>query len=274
MNRTDDFYKNESLLSRKLFVYNEILHAVYSERFPEKKKSPRKDVVYRFIKDIDFSKPVSNTNKKSLLEIKNTIDSDYFTTLKTEFDAMIKNKCKEVKFQKFFEKNPLILTLFAGSPCILFNNQTYLGGKSFDNRNGQYTDFLYKNKLTNNSFIIEIKCPDTSLLEIKPYRTGVYQPSKDLSGAVSQVLMQKYQLDSDIASLIKNVGDRDVDAYNTQCLLIVGLLKRLDGENVKEKKRSFELYRNNQKNIRIITYDECQELLNIFLDGLKREANP
>jgi hypothetical protein len=24
----------------------------------------------------------------------------------------------------------------------------------------------------------------------------------------------------------------------------------------------------------IITYDECQELLNIFIDGLKREANP
>jgi hypothetical protein len=274
MDRTDDFYKSESLLSRRLFVYNEILHAIDPEKFPEMKKPSKKDVIYRFIKDIDFSKNVSDVNKESLLEIKNNIDLDYFATVKTKFDGLIENKHKEADFQKFFEKNPLLLTLFAGSPYVLFNNQAYLGGKSFDNRNSQYTDFLYKNKLTNNSFIIEIKRPDTSLLKTKSYRTGVYQPSKDLSGAVSQVLTQKYQLDSDIASLIKNSSNRDVDAYNAQCLLIVGLLKELDGENAKEKKRSFELYRNNQKNIRIITYDECQELLNIFIDGLKRETNP
>jgi hypothetical protein len=34
-------------------------------------------------------------------------------------------------------------------------------------------------------------------------------------------------------------------------------------------KRSFELYRNNQKNLRIITYDECLEQLKSFVDLLR-----
>jgi hypothetical protein len=41
----------------------------------------------------------------------------------------------------------------------------YVGGKSFNNSNGQYPDFLQKHKITNNTFIIEIKTPKTPLLE-------------------------------------------------------------------------------------------------------------
>jgi len=158
------------------------------------------------------------------------------------------------------------MTLFIGSPYIQLSNQAYVGGKSFYNKNGQYTDFLYKHKITNNSFIVEIKCPHTSLLNELPYRKpGVYSPSKELSGAVSQILAQKYEIETNIATLAHNTDDRNIDAYNVQGFIVVGLLDNLNGDNEKMKKRSFELFRNNQKNIRIMTYDECQEQLNNFL---------
>jgi hypothetical protein len=273
LDRTTDFYRSEALSSKKLLIYNEILHNIDNTRFPEKKRIHKKDVVYRLVKNFDFQKPISDTDKNTLLKYKESIDVNYFSVLKTEFDKKIENNHKEPDFQIFFEENPLLLSLFSGSPNVLFKEQAYLSGKSFENKNGQYTDFLYRNKLTNNSYIIEIKCPETLLLEKKSYRSGVYPVSKDLAGAVTQILSQKYQLETDYASLIKNSNDRNIEAYNVQCLLIIGLLKKLDGEDAKERKRSFELFRNNQKNIRIMTYDECQELLTLFLDISKMEIS-
>jgi hypothetical protein len=269
LDRITVFYRHEALCSKKILTYNGILHNIDNTRFPEKKRTPKKDIVYRLIKDFDFSKSVSDKNTNSLLKIKGKIDLDYFSALKIEFDKIAKGEHDEKVYQKLFEKFPLLLTLFSGSPYVLFQEQAYLGGKNFGNKNGVYTDFLYKNKLTNNSYIIEIKCPKTTLLEIKCYRETVYSPSKDLSGAVSQVLTQKYELETKINSLKENTGD--IDTYNVQGLLIIGLLSSLNGENEKVKKRSFELFRNNQKNIRIMTYDECQELLNLFLDTSKME---
>jgi hypothetical protein len=264
--RIVDLFSNASLQSRRLFVYNELLHDIDGKRFPERKISGQRDVIYRIVKDTDFNRSISQNNKKAIREIKDNIDSSYFTVIKNDFDGKINGDHKEEVFQNFFQSNPLLLTMFSGSPYVQFNNKAYVGGKSFDNKNGQYPDFLYKHKLTNNNFIIEIKCPRTPLLEKTPYRkTGVYSPSKELSGAISQILTQKYQLETDISSLIKNADDRDVDAYNVQGLVIIGLLNSFEGDDIKAKKRSFELYRNNQKNLRIMTYDECQEQLNYFL---------
>ncbi len=90
-----------------------------------------------------------------------------------------------------------------------------------------------------------------------------------MSGAISQLLTQKYQLETDIASLMKNAEDRNVEAYNVQGLIIIGRLSDLDENNMK---RSFELYRNNLKNLRIVTYDECLEQLKYFVDLLDKDV--
>jgi hypothetical protein len=272
IDRISRLYSDESLESKRLFVYNELLHNINNMRFPEKKKAGKRDIVYRIIKDIDFSKSISKSDKKSLLEIKANIDLGYFTTLKNDFFRKIKENHNESVYQNFFAENPLLLTMFVGSPYFQFNSQAYVGGKTFDNKNGQYPDFLYKHKITKNNFIIEIKRPNTPLLENIPYRkTGIYSPSKELSGSISQILTQKYQLETDIASLIKNAEDRDVEAYNVQGLILIGLLSSFNDKDAKTKKRSFELFRNNQKNLRIMTYDECQEQLNYFLMTMNKK---
>jgi hypothetical protein len=274
LDRTQDLYRQEALESKRLFVYNELLHNIDNKQFPEKKRKTKNNIIYKIIKEIDFAASISGSNKKVALEIKNDMDFNYFAALKIEFDKKIEEKQKEVVYQKFFEENPLLLTLFVGSPFVQFKNQAFVGGKSFDNKNGQYPDFLFKHKFTNNNFIIEIKCPNTPLLENTPYReTGIYSPSKELSGAISQVLTQKYQLETDIASLIKNAEDRDVEAYNVQGLVIIGLFSNFASEDTRAKRRSFELFRNNQKNLRIMTYDECQEQLKFFLMETSKQHN-
>ena len=50
-------------------------------------------------------------------------------------------------------------------------------------------------------------------------------------------------------------------------MIIAGTLNSLENtEDARCKKRSFELFRNSQKNIKIITYDECLHILNVFLE--------
>jgi len=272
IDRITDLYNEESTISKEIFVFNELLHNNNPEIFLKRKKITHGDIIYKIVKDTDFSKSLSKSGKTSLLRIKNEAEEGYFLTLKNDFDKKITGDHLESVYQKFFEENPLLLTLFIGSPYIQINKQAFVGGKSFDNKNEQYPDFLHKHKITNNSFIVEIKCPKTPLLEKNYYReTGIYPPSRDLSGSISQALTQKYQLETDIASLIKNAEDRNIEAYNVQGFIIIGLLGSLAGDSEKVKKRSFELFRHNQKNLRIMTYDECQEQLSYFLQEIYKK---
>lgn len=266
IDRNNDLYQKESMEAKESLVYDTLLHGLNSERYPTLKREPQKDIIYKILKNTDFKK-ISQGDKQSLSKLKDNTDLSYLTILVTEFENKLRAKHTEATYQTFFEENPLLLTLISGSPYVQFKNQAYVGGKSFDNSNGQYPDFLQKHKITNNTFIIEIKTPHTNLLEKTPYRkTGVYVASKDLSGAISQLLTQKHRLETEIASLIMNSEDREVEAYNVQGLIIIGQLSELEE---KDMKRSFELYRNNQKNLRVITYDECLEQLKFFISQLE-----
>ena len=265
--RNQELYQNEAKEAKESFIYDTLLYDTNSEKYPELKRKPQKDVIYKILKTTDFKK-ISRDDKQSLSELKDSAELSYLTILTAEFENKINGNHKEANYQNFFEENPLLLTMISGSPYVKFKNQAYVGGKSFNNSNGQYPDFLQKHKITNNTFIIEIKTPQTSLLDKSWYRkTGVYSISKDLSGSVSQLLTQKYQLETEIASLMKNAEDREVEAYNVQGLIIIGKLSDLEE---KDMKRSFELFRNNQKNLRIVTYDECLEQLKSFVDLLDK----
>lgn len=269
INRNQELYQKEAKEAKEAFVYDVLLHEINPDKYPELRKKPQKDIIYKILKNTDFKKSnISQKDKQSLSALKDSTDLSYFTILTAEFEKKLSEKHNESAYQTLFEENPLLLTMIVGSPFVQFKNQAYVGGKSFDNSNGQYPDFLQKHKITNNTFIVEIKTPHTLLIEKKPYReTGVYSASKDLSGAVSQLLTQKYQLETDIASLIKNAEDREVETYNVQGLIIIGKLSDLEEKTMK---RSFELYRNNQKNLRIMTYDECLEQLKSFVDLLAK----
>jgi hypothetical protein len=267
IDRNQDLFQREATIAKETNIYDNVLNFTNPEKYPELKVKPRKEVIYKVLRNTDF-KNLSKNDKQSLSRLKDNTDLSYLSILTNEFEQKLSHSHLEAAYQSFFEENPLLLTMITGSPYVQFKNQAYVGGKSFDNSNGQYPDFLQKHKITNNTFIVEIKTPQSLLLEKRPYRkTGIYSASKDLSGSISQILTQKYQLETDIASLMKNADDRDVEAYNVQGLIIIGRLSSLEE---KAMKRSFELYRNNQKNLRIITYDECLEQLKSFIELLSK----
>nr|WP_231595864.1 Shedu anti-phage system protein SduA domain-containing protein [Bacillus sp. LK2] len=89
--------------------------------------------------------------------------------------------------------------VFASS-LLLFKGKTYIGGKGLDNKEGKVVDFIFKNSITNDIALIEIKTPRKKLLS-NEYRHNVFSIHPDLSGAIVQVLSYKDKIQKGFNSL-------------------------------------------------------------------------
>jgi len=196
-------------------------------------------------------------DEKNLSKTKEIIDNKFIQAAIDEFDIMLASKkdtpTLEKKWQAFLKKNSWIFSTLFAQPVLLYKDEAYVGGKSIDNHNGKYNDFLIKNGLSDNVSFVEIKTHLTQLMEDKPYRgTDVFSPSKDLSGAMSQVLNQRDHFQKEFYSLAYKA--KDVQTFNSKALIIAGQL----GSMSAQQKSAFELMRSNSKDIELITFDELR----------------
>lgn len=160
-------------------------------------------------------------------------------------------KAKEDNWQKFLSNNPFILRLAFGLPAVIFKEQMPVGGWNLDNVGGKLADFVVKTGAVGNLAIVEIKTPKSTLLGKKEYRGGIHAPSVGLSGAVTQVMDQRYHLQRNITMLLGNSPDVTAATYAVGCIVVAGTTPTDE-----TKKKSFELYRNNLSGVTVITFDE------------------
>jgi hypothetical protein len=148
----------------------------------------------------------------------------------------------------------------------LYKDEAYVGGKNIDNQNGKFSDFLIKNKLTNNVSFVEIKTHKTKLLEDKPYRgNDVFSVSDALSGCINQVLNQRDNFQKEYISLSYKSKD-SIKSFNSGCIVLIGCLSDLS----EEQKACFEIFRNNSRDVIIITFDELEQRIKTFYDLLQK----
>ncbi|HCE58073.1 MAG TPA: DUF4263 domain-containing protein [Prolixibacteraceae bacterium] len=129
-------------------------------------------------------------------------------------------------------------------------------------------DFLVGDK--NFTTLIELKKPNTPLFDNDKNRSGSWRLSKDLIFAVSQILEQKaeWQIKSQSKQYNK---DREVikqRTFDPKIILIIGHTEQFSGDNLDQeiKSRTFELFRRNQRNIEILTYDELYYRANFIVN--------
>ena len=82
-----------------------------------------------------------------------------------------------------------------------------------------------KNPRTSNAALVELKTPQQALLASTPYRGNagskpVFAPHHALSGAVAQVLDQKFRLQKDIATIVSNNDGLDLKTYHVDCVVV------------------------------------------------------
>lgn len=199
---------------------------------------------------------IAEDQPEKLAKLRGDIELVTLEALIKRYEEMLGKKLPESDWQNFFNENPFILSLAFGYPVIKVRDQASVGGRKLTGGGEKITDFLVKNSLTNNTAIFEIKTPQTALLNKTPFRDGVFTPSADLSGSINQSLDQKYQLQKQIAQIKDNTRLYDIESYAVHCCLVIG--KTPDGD---ARKKSFELFRRNSKDVEIVTFDELLEKL-------------
>ena len=202
------------------------------------------------------TKSIATAKPAKLTALKNDMELVALETLIERYQEMMKTKVPETRWQEFLDTNSFILSLTFGYPIVKVRGQASVGGHRLSGSGETIADFLVKNNMTNNSAIIEIKTPNTKLLNKSPYRGEIYAPSSHLVGAVNQALNQKHNFEREISRIKNNSRMYDLESYYVRCCLIIGKIP--DDEDMK---KSFELYRGNSKNVEVITFDEVLEKL-------------
>lgn len=213
---------------------------------------------------------IAKDQPEKLAKLRGDIELVTLETLITRYEGMLGKNLAESRWQAFFNENPFILNMAFGYPVIKVQDQASVGGRKLSGDGEKITDFLVKNSLTNNTAIFEIKTPQTPILKKTPFRDAVYTPSADLSGSINQALDQKYQFQKQIAQIKDNTRLYDIESYAVHCCLVIG--KTPDGDG---RKKSFELFRRNSKDVEIVTFDELLEKLkqlSAFLRAAEAES--
>ncbi|MBW3662708.1 MAG: DUF4263 domain-containing protein [Actinobacteria bacterium] len=178
---------------------------------------------------------------------------------------------EEPMWQAFFEEHPWIfgygLKLVA---CEGFDDtklEQYTTGADAFSRTGDRIDGLMITLgLIQSLMFVEIKKASEDLLNPKEYRSGIYRPSAELSGAVSQVQVTAHRAVKGLSDLAtqkdrKGWPLREVGTVEPRKVIVIGQLQQFSRNGVvnEDLYRSFELYRRSIHDVEIITFDELLE---------------
>lgn len=161
------------------------------------------------------------------------------------------NNKDEEFWQNLFARHSYVLSQLFAYPVVFIKGKAYVGGKDLSNTGGNIVDFLFRTESTGAAVLIEIKSPEAHLLGAR-YRNGVYPPSADLGGAISQVLEYSESLSAELHALKGTNGCLTV--ARPYCVVILGnASKELEDD---ARKRSFERLRERLVGVCILTFDE------------------
>lgn len=286
MNRIAARQQDDAARDKWILAHNSLLTSLAPKEFPEEVRPYRKDTIYTLISNaskkqaslspsdqraaidvVEHSKrEIAERDPEQLLRLRKDIELVTLEVLIARFEAMLAKDLPEARWQKIFNENPFILNLAFGYPVIKIRDQAHVGGRKLSGSGETITDFLVKNRISNNAALLEIKTPGTPLLKRKAYRENLYTPSSDLSGAVSQMLDQKNKFQKEVAALKENSRIPDLESYAVHGVLVIGTTP----QDV-EQQKSFELFRGNSKDITIITFDELLTKLKLLHEFFSSE---
>lgn len=211
------------------------------------------------------SKKMLREQPQNLMKLRTDIDLVTLEELLYRFEEMIEKDLNESHWHRLFDANPFILNMAFGVPVIKVQSHASVGGRKISGGGDKISDFLVKNSLSNNAAIVEIKTPSAKLISTSSYRSEIYSPSTEISGAVNQILDQIHKFQKNIASLKEETRNFDIETYHVSGVLVIG--RSLSNP---DEQKSFDLFRGNSKNIHIVTFDELLEKLKqlkIFLNA-------
>jgi len=243
-------------------------------------KSPKAAEIVESLIDegIITSKDIVNTSfrKRGLQIFKKLIDNENYWTIYADDNNISKSKEEKV-WQYFFEKNEWIFGYGLDYRFkTILQREAHLSDVELDGSNTVIADYLLGDKRF--TTFVEMKKPSTKLFGTSKNRSNSWKLSNDVVESVSQILEQKA---SGLIKLDKQQFDSDGNiisqkAYDSKVILLIGHWKQLtDSKSDLEreiKKKTFELFRTDSRNIEILTYDELYDRAKFIVEGKNKES--
>ena len=218
------------------------------------------------------SKDIVNTafRKRGLQIFKRLIsENNYWKVYATENGQSTHSE--EKMFQYFFEKNQWI---FGYGLDYRYQNilqrEVHLSDAELNGSNSVIGDYLLGDKMF--TTFIELKKPSTNLFGKSSNRSNSWKLSNDLIDSFSQILEHKA---SGLLQLEKpqyiNGEPLKQKAFDSKVVLIIGHWNEIDeSSSIFEreiKKKTFELFRRDSRNVEIMTFDELYERATFIVEG-------
>jgi hypothetical protein len=201
------------------------------------------------------------------------------------FEAALRKHPKgpEDVWQKFFEANPWIfgcgLSLIHFGPLDDRKLEQTVRGFSVTGPGKRVDALLKSHAMLSTTCFVEIKRHDTELVSTSSYRSGVWQPSTELSGAVAQIqgtvsaALEQWQARETVTTASGEPTGEILFTTEPRSFVICGSLGEFQAEHgINERKfRSFELYRRNLLRPEIITFDELYERARFIVEAERKD---
>jgi hypothetical protein len=183
-------------------------------------------------------------------------------------ETLTRTDLKEEYWQHFFEKNIWIFGYGLNYQILkTVSGQPVYGGQTLQGDGANKGDFLNSTQgLAKFTVLVEIKKPQTPLLQNKAYRNDTFSPSEDLSGGVSQLRVNGRTWEVEGSRTDKNretLKQNGIDTINPKLILVIGNTGQLANQS---QKISFELFRRGQNDLEILTFDEIFERAKFIVD--------
>jgi hypothetical protein len=114
---------------------------------------------------------------------------------------------------------PFLLNQLLAAPVVIEKDKAYVGGKGVSNTGGKVVVFLLREPVVDNVVLLEIKTPVTPLLQVSQHRAGVYGPSQELGGSLTQLAVHRQSLLTNFSQLVQK---RSFQAFNPRGVLLIG----------------------------------------------------
>ncbi len=193
----------------------------------------------------------------------------------SEFEESLFDETKNENYwQTFFMENPWIFGYGLRYQFLnILGDRPYVGGKTFENKEGRESDFLLHTVAeVKSTVLVEIKTPATKLLEEKKYRNRTYKLEGEFIGAISQIQLacKTWEIEGsrDINN-IRSLEDRKIYTYEPKGILVIGNTKALEDDI--DRYHTFETFRQKLHNPEVITFDELLERAKHILGDIDSE---
>lgn len=220
------------------------------------------------------SKDIVNTSfrKRGVQIFKNLKDNPNYWKIYADENGLKKHSEEKV-WQYFFEKNQWIFGYGLDYRFQqILQREVHLSDAKLDGSNTVIGDYLLGDKFF--TTFIELKKPSTPLFGNEKNRSNSWRLSNELIDSVSQILEHKASGLIRLASKQYIKGEPiEQKAYDSKVILIIGDWSELNKAGSTQerdiKKKTFELFRRDSRNIEILTFDELFERACYIAEGKK-----